>query len=228
MSLSDKQKSVVVELDNLAELAVAQTPHELESLVKMASIVSFRPVLAAGGVTLLEPLSSEEWLSFCSQLHGRYNNIAAAGTDIPTVIIAKMFEECNIICGGIHELEYEGIKQGIEHVGNYPDIAVLSKHSRDTSIESVVIPVQIKKFHDINRAIHQAMGYLATKLRNCIDLYGFGQRLHGFCIGTDGLALSIGHITIDNDELEVFSTGAGRIPFWPNGVISADPTTFPT
>lgn len=214
MYLNDKQRDLVEELDQLARQRQPRF------------IMRVKPVLTAGGINLSEPLSSEEWLSFCSRLEKRYSNTASAGTYIHNVI-TELFSECNRMCGGIHCLDTEGNNHGHMSVDSCSDIAVLSKDTRDTNIESVLIPVRISESSCLQSASSVALSHLATKFRNLIDLYRFEQRLHGFCIGTDGLNLSIGHINIDNDQVDVFSTGMGRIPFLPNNINSAVPAAYP-
>lgn len=194
-------------------------------LIDNANIFDLPTVLSLGDLTLIDPpLSQDEWVDFCRAIGTDLDNTISEGLGIhPTV--REIFAKCNAICGDKHRLTFDNNDEDANNMLKRPDICVVAKVAMGDTIESVVVPIEIKKFHDLNSAIHQAMGYLVSKLRNLLDLYGFDVKLSGFCMGTDGLHLSVGYACIEDFHLTVASTGKDPMPLWSESVVADNPDT---
>lgn len=198
-------------------IASALAPSTDEANTTAARIIGLKPlrldhVLAKGGLQLAEELSKEEWDEFKRKVTAKLNNRKSKDTGIhPTV--QQIFQACN--AAGTYQLLFEKNFADLDAFVKRPDIAVVLVIRVGDSIEEAVMPVELKKFNDLSSAIHQALGYLLCKLRNLLDMHGFDVKLSGFCIGSDGLSVSLGHAVIENSKLQVVYTGIdNKYPLW--------------
>lgn len=114
-------------------------------------------VLKKGGLQLIDPLDEGKWKDFCSKVTINFDNKKSEDEGIhPTV--REIFEICekqsNLNTYIIKfEKNLEDIQQGLL---KRPDIFIMLQVDLGYKIESVVLPGEIKKFNDLNSAIHQA------------------------------------------------------------------------
>lgn len=211
----DERKYLVNCLDSFITSAFAPSTDEANTTA--ARIIGLEPlrldhVLAKGGLQLAEELSKEEWDEFKRKVTAKLNNRNNKDNGIhPTV--QQIFQACN--AASTYQLLFERNLADLDALVKRPDVSVALVLRVGDSIEETVMPVEIKKFNELSSAIHQALGYLLCKLRNLLDMHGFDVKLSGFCLGSDGLSVSLGHAVIENSKLQVVYTGIDhKYPLW--------------
>lgn len=123
---------------------------------------------------------------------------------------------------GSYDLQYESWKDDEDAIYDVPDISIVLKSCRMSSIGSIVMPVVIKPSiakdsKSLQRAAHQSAGYLMMTLRDRLDISSeSNKKLFGFSIGTNMNELSVCCISIENLQMTVLQTGGS--PFWPADV----------
>jgi hypothetical protein len=167
-------------------------------------------VLADGGISLLNEFSEEEWQAFQTKVTSKLDNKNFEGAGIQATV-REIIAACNT--ADMYSLLFQDQTDLEAYIKN-PDISVVLHHNGGGSIEDMVLPIELKQFNNLLPAVYQALGHLLRKFRDFIDMYGAGVRMSGFCIGSDGLNISIAHAAIVDAELEVSFTGEDCNSLW--------------
>jgi hypothetical protein len=147
----------------------------------------------------------------------------------------KERESVHIVCNQIidqaitstpdcnYKKEYEVSKFDLESMKIIPDVSIVEKNTPESAlgtIDSTLIPIEYKKEKEkeLTRAIHQSLGYLMRRLRDRLEIVEdpMTTDIWGFCLGTNGINIALGYISVTSGKLTVTSFGEEdkEIPFW--------------
>lgn len=160
---------------------------------------------------LLPPLSEQEWDVFCKQITASQNDNESERKGVHPVVfdVVKAILE-TIPSPHNYRAVYEQLATDEDEIDKVPDISFVMADSQSRTLSSIVMPFEIKKKGNANRAINQSLGFLMTKLRNQLQIepfaYGSDLKVFGLCFGTDGYNLSVGCILIKDCKVSVYCT----------------------
>lgn len=223
----DKIKALLNTMSGFISKSLStSSAHANTSAFKLAnaSICSVDAILAQENIPLLLPLTAEELHDFCEQVKHKLDNKKSDTKGIHPQVV-DIFKAC--VCPAANfVILHETIIRDME---KRPDISLVMRTNVKKNIESVVVPTEIKKLKDLKNAIVQALGYLASKMLNVLDTVGFEQKIFGYCLGTDGLQLSVGYFAIENYEVKVLMTKYENAdcPLLPSKFRPGEKETYP-
>lgn len=168
-------------------------------------------VLAQGGLTLVNELSANEWYGLQARVTSKLNSRDSEVDGVDACML-EILTACNN--SGNYDLAFENDCVELDPFPERPEVLVTMPLHVGGGIDEVVIPVALNKFGDLSAAIDQGLRHLISKLRDLVEIRGFRVPLSGFCVGSNGVHLAVGHAIIRDAKLTVAYSGLDKNVLW--------------